>query len=102
MSAFHVIVTDPARRAAFEKVFGSASVPVKSAVPITAELAGKGVVKAYQLDLEALDADAFARLVEHLAAKFETLPSVVETTLRTEGMAIMAEDCVVAIRTRLF
>ncbi len=101
MSAIHVAITDPARRAAFEKVFGTAVVPVKSATPVPAEVAGLGRQMAYQLDLEAIGPDARARLVEHLAAKFGVEPEAVDATLSEQGLAILAEGCVVSVQMRM-
>lgn len=102
MSNCHISVTDPARRAAFEKIFGSAVVPVKSPATSMAEVEGLGQQPVYQLDLEAIGPDARARLAEHLAAKFGAGPDLVEKILAEQGLAILAEGCIVAIQARLF
>jgi len=93
---FWITVTDPERAAEFEQVFGSATVPVEAPVPARADVAGEEHL-AYALDLEALDAETIARLVEHLAAKFGVDPDLVEEALHAQGLAILAEGCVVTV-----
>jgi hypothetical protein len=102
MSGIRVTITEPKRRAEFEKIFGTATVQVKSARPTLAEVGDLGVHQVYMLDLDAVVGDALDRLVAHLAAKFGVEPYAIVEILRAEGMAILAEDCFVSIPARFF
>jgi hypothetical protein len=90
------VVKPPERVEAFRQVFGSATVPVRGwIVPHGANLP-IGRRDVYELDLAALTDEQRARLIDHLASKFGVGKNEVCETLDTEGVAILADDCVVS------
>ena len=90
------VVKPPERVQEFIDVFGSATVPVRGwIIPHTGNLPiGKRDV--FELDLEAITDEQRERLIEHLTRKFNEPPGVVRQYLDQEGVAILAEDCVVS------
>jgi hypothetical protein len=88
-------ITDPVRRAEFEEVFGTATVPVKGWLPFRASLP-IGVREVYELDVDALEPEIRSRLVRHLAAKFGVDVAEADAVLAAEGLPILADSCVVS------
>src|SRR3990167_7354324 len=85
------------RAATFEAIFGTATIPIVSPLPQLGILPGIGKVAIYKLDVAALTSDQRAKLVAHLAQRFGLPETDVERDLDTEGMPILAQDCVVSI-----
>lgn len=90
------VVKPPERVREFEEVFGSATVPVRGwIIPHRASLP-IGRREVWELDLDAITDEQRERLIAHLAAKFGADEAHVRAHLRDEGVAILADDCVVS------
>lgn len=85
----------PARLADFERVFGSATVPVTQLLPVPAmaELPGVGRKPVYLLDLRAIDQEQRARLIDFCVERFGENRRYVIDHLDELGFPILAEDC---------
>lgn len=88
---------DDERAAAWQIVFDSAAVPLRSPIPHLARLPGRGEELVYLLDIEALTADQRGRLVTHIADKFNIPAEEVDADLDTHGCPILAEHVTVSI-----
>ena len=78
--SFTVTVYDMVRKTAFERVFGSATVPVLSPLPQLAELPGFDEPQlVYELDFERVGGHQRVRLAKYLVEKFGLEQSVVES-----------------------
>ena len=96
--SFTVTVYDMVRKTAFERVFGSATVPVLSPLPQLAELPGFDEPQlVYELDFERVTPEQRERLVTHIAGKFGLRRSEVEADLDAVGMPILATGCVASL-----
>jgi len=91
--SFVTVHGPPERVASFERVFGSATVPVLQLLPspVYASLPiGRRLV--YELDVAALSDEQRRRLVEYGAERFGM--SIDEATAELEhGFPILADDC---------
>lgn len=96
---FELEVLDPPRIEEFTQIFGGPVVPVKSPIP-SWELLGEAKDErlVYMLDFRALEADQKARLVEHLANKFDAPAVTILAQLNERGLPIIAGNTVVAIK----
>ena len=91
--------SNPDRAIAWQKVFGSETIVLKSPVPSLARLPGRlTTALIYEVDIQALTGPQRKRLVAHLAEKFGYEAHVVEDALDTEGCPILAEDVIVTIK----
>jgi hypothetical protein len=93
-NGFTVTIMDPQRKAEWESIFGTATVRVKSPVPVLADLPGKPNSMIFELDLEAITPEQRGKLVAHLAGKFGISAVEVEANLDDHGVPILAEHCV--------
>jgi hypothetical protein len=88
---FTVTVQGP-RAADFEAVFGTATVHVRSPIPQLAELPGRGMQYVYLLDLALVTPEQRARLIAHIAARFELPADEVAAELDDHGVPILVSD----------
>jgi len=94
-------VTNPERRAFWERVFGKDQVPIVSFVPQAAKLPGFDEPQlVYMLDLKAISEEQRGRLVEAIAEKFEIAADVVNDTLDEHGVPILMSDVSVSSTDR--
>lgn len=92
---FSATITNPARAAEWQAVFGTTTVNIKSPLPEWADLPGKGRSIVYFLDLDLITLEQRQRLVEHISQKFNLSAAEVEADLDAHGMPILDEDCLV-------
>jgi hypothetical protein len=92
------------RAAAFERVFGTAKVPVLSFLPELAALPGFDEPQpVYLIDLTWVVREGHrGALVGFLAGRFGLPRELVDADLELYGMPILAADCVVSTDTRDF
>lgn len=87
----------------FTAIFGSATVPIISPIPVVASLSTYGqwdkasIKRVYLLDLDAITADQRHRLIYHLAKKFNTRPGLINASISRDGVPIIAENVTVTI-----
>ena len=84
------------RAAEWEAIFGTATICVQSPVAVFANVMGEEQL-VYFLDLDTLTPNEFARLVEHLAGKFDLPADELPDLICTHGVPILAADCVVVV-----
>lgn len=88
-----VTVHDPSRAADFERVFGTATVPVRERLPIPQTVSLPiGERPCYFLDLSAITAAQRERLIAFLIERFGETREGVEREL-PNGVPILAESC---------
>lgn len=95
---FTVTVCNPERKAEWEAVLGTAAVHVRSPIPSRANLPGHPNVLIYELDLDLLSKEQRARVIAHLAARFDVPEDEVARDLDSVGVPILARDCVVSVK----
>jgi hypothetical protein len=89
-----VTITDPERVADFERVFGSATVPVKERLPVPTMLSLPiGPKPCYMLDLDALTNEQRERLLDYATERFGMTRDEAEREL-PHGFPILAESCI--------
>ena len=89
-----VTVHEPTRAAEYQRIFGSATVPVKSFFPTLANLPGfKRPLEVYLLDLDKITTDQRGRLASHIAERFGLNSTEVNRDLDRHGVPIRAEHC---------
>ena len=99
---FATICPDSPRHRAWLEIFGADTVPILSPWPQEAE-GPHGRALFYQADVRRLALEVRARLVRHLAAKFDLTESEVARDLDgAEGLPILAEGVLVSFDARLF
>lgn len=82
----------------FKGLFGSNTVHVRSPFPSMAHLEGNAEAESvYMLDLEMLTDEQRAKLVDHVAQKFNADPKAVEAAINALGLPIRASDTVVTV-----
>lgn len=94
---FEVIVTDPERAAFFQEVFGRTTINVLSPVPMWAGLPGLGSSLVFMMDLKLISDAELARLVEHLARRFNLPIEEVAREVERTGVPILDKDCTVVV-----
>lgn len=95
-------ISDTAARAStWERVFGVLTVPILSPVTEKARVHGLGVKDVYRLNWRLLDSAAQRRLVEHLALEFRCTQVEARRVLETEGLPLLADDCMVTFDARM-
>lgn len=81
----------------FEQVCGCRTFPVRSPIPGLADLPGKPAAPVYLLDLDEVEPNTIAKIINHLMLKFNVPPDEVQREIAENGIPILAEDCTVAI-----
>ena len=94
---FQVTVTNPERAAEWEKILGTATLPVKSPIPTPVLLPTVGKARIYELDLDLITDEQRQNLIVHIAQKFSLDPRDVEQGLEEHGVPLLADDCIVAV-----
>ena len=80
------------------RVFGRLTdIPLRGPFVIRVNVPGRSNVRAYLLDIAALDPEERLRLVNHIATRFNIPPAEVDRDLDAEGVPILAEDVLVSI-----
>lgn len=75
------------------RVFGSGTIPIKSAYPAPCRFPDLGIVNVYWLDIDRLSPNEISQLCEHLAERFPRVATGdVEAKLRRDGCPILADD----------
>lgn len=92
---YTVTVHDPERAATFERIFGSATAPVRAPTPVLTALPGRGCALVYELDLDRLTREQRTRLIFYVAERFGHDAQRAAKQLHFLGMAILAEGCTV-------
>lgn len=92
-------VLDAPRIEEFTAIFGGPIVPVKSPIPTWTTLGNDtSETLVYVLDFRALEPGQKARLVAHLATKFEAPAAAVLAQLNERGLPIVAGNTIVNIK----
>jgi hypothetical protein len=86
----------------WREILGGDEVPLRSPVPITAELADEKDVRVYVLDIAALSPEQKERLTRAAMRRFDHDRAEVEAQLASIGFPIREEDCSVAFDLRAF
>lgn len=89
---FAVIDVNGPRAATYLSVFGSLTVPIKSPLPVFAELPGLGRSQIVEIDIAQLDAGQKARLADHIAHAFHLSVAHVHADLGEIGCPIRMDD----------
>ena len=82
----------------WERVAGTRTFPVRSPIPVIADLPGKPKARVFLLDLESIEAGVREKIVSHLARKFGLPPHEVEKDVNEAGIPILADDCMTTIQ----
>jgi len=91
-----------ARGAEWISVLGTATLPVKSPLPVRAQLPGIDNAEVYLVALDALQPGQLDKIVAHVSRKFGVPVEDVRQELKEHGMPILADDCSCAIDIRAF
>jgi len=98
---FTVTVTEPTRAAEWSEILGTTTLRIRDPRPSRADLPGYPDIPVYLLDLESLTPDQLEKLTWHLAFKFDVPYDQVLHTLRSKGIPIMCEHCMVGVPIRV-
>lgn len=101
MSADFQLTVHGERAADFQRIFGSATVSVESAVPLSLNVGGEERL-AYLLDLDELTEEQNNNLVQHLMAKYDATWDQVLDQIENNGMPILAEDTTMHIQRAMW
>lgn len=89
-----VTVTDPARVPDMERVFGSATVPVKGWLPEQASLP-IGRRRVFIIDVDALTPGQRERLIAYGCERFGVARDEAEREIAEHGFPLLADSCIV-------
>lgn len=92
MSITATIRSDSPRAASWLAVYGSLTVPLRSATPVLASAPGISSGQFYQIDLDALTREQRKRLVAHLMQTFHLSVGEVKAHLVEVGCPLLADD----------
>jgi hypothetical protein len=81
----------------WERICGTRTFPVKSPIPVLANLPGKSEVRVFLVDLDEVEPDILARIKTGLARKFGLSPAEAETEIKEKGIPILDEEVSVMI-----
>ena len=82
----------------WERVCGTRTFPVRSPIPMLADLPGKPAARVFLLDLQSIEAETRERITAHLASKFGLSPIEAAQEIQDHGIPILEEDCSTTIR----
>lgn len=92
---------DSPRAETWKKVFGSLTIPLKSPIPVTMDGDG-GPKRFFLVDLKRLTETQKARVIAHVAEKYDLDPATVAEDLESEhGLPILDQDVFVSFDPRL-
>ncbi|MGJ3241131.1 MAG: hypothetical protein ACFE0Q_20645 [Anaerolineae bacterium] len=96
---FTVTIYDTSDRAdMWFRIFGNLTVPVQSFIPHCATLPGfDEPQRVYMLKLDAISDEERERLIDEIAQKFNADRETVATVLASDGMPILASDCIITV-----
>src|SRR5512135_2486606 len=97
MSDFTVTVGG-SRGDEWERICGTRTFPVRSPIPVLADLPGKPKSEVFLLDLASIEKPVRERIVAHLSQKFGLPPAEAEAEVNSKGIPILAEECCTTIR----
>lgn len=92
-----VTVHDPERVETFTKVFGSATVCVKSLATKTITTPDHDEIEAYMLDLDLITSEQLDSLIVHIAQRFGLLEDVVREMINAQGVPILQMNTTLAV-----
>jgi hypothetical protein len=81
----------------WERIAGTRTFPVRSPIPVLADLPGKPSAQVYLLDLASIAEGVRGRIVGHLSRKFGLSPDEAEAEATKQGIPILADECSVMI-----
>ena len=87
-----VTIHDPHRAAVWGSIFPGARLPVRSIVPVQADLPGLPAATVYFLDLDAVTDEQMEKLITVIADLFRLTPDEVRQDLKERGVPILADD----------
>jgi hypothetical protein len=87
-----VVIRDEVRAAVWGAIFPGARVPVRTLVPVLADLPGLPSARVYFLDLDAVSDAQLAELVPKLAELFSLNPEAVRQDMAATGVPILADN----------
>lgn len=85
-------IHDQHRAAVWGAIFPGARMPIKSVVPIQADLPGYQGAFAYMLDLQAITDQQMQQLIAQIADLFQMDPEEVRSDIDARGVPILADD----------
>jgi hypothetical protein len=95
---FYAWVTDPEAAGVWQKILGRTDyIPIRSPIPILADLPGLGETRVYLLQLDLLTAEERARLIDHLSERFGVDKVEASAVLDEQGLPIRASTCGVTV-----
>lgn len=97
MSDFTVTVGG-SRGDEWERICGTRTFPVRSPIPVLADLPGKPSSRVFLLAIEDLDGEVREKIFAHLAQKFGLSPEEQMREINAQGIPILDEECSVMIR----
>jgi hypothetical protein len=87
-----ITIHDEVRAAVWGAIFPGARVPVRTLVPVLADLPGIRSARVYFLDLDAVSDAQLAELVRKLAELFSLDPDEVRQDMAATGVPILADN----------
>lgn len=88
-----ITIQDPDRREFWEGAIGTATLPIKSLIPVLCNFPGRPNSLAYLLDLDAITPEMKDKMAAALAAKFDLDTAAILADFRTGIAPILAESC---------
>ena len=79
----------------WQRVLGTSRIPVKSPLPILANLPGIGEARVHLVALDVLTPGQQEKIVIHLCEKFQLSRNEAEAEIRQAGIPILSQDCTV-------
>jgi hypothetical protein len=87
-----IVIRDEVRAAVWGAIFPGARVPVRTLVPVLADLPGLPSARVYFLDLDAVSDAQLVELVRKLAELFSLDPEAVRQDIAATGVPILADN----------
>jgi hypothetical protein len=81
----------------WEQIFGTDEINIKSPIPIRVNVPNHPNTLAYELDLKLITKEQKARLIEHIARRFNIPKQEVEKDLESIGVPILTDDVIVTV-----
>lgn len=97
MSADFQVTIHGARGEEWHRIAGTNTFPVRSPIPVLADLPGRDNARVFLLDLELIEVEVKAKIVAHLSTKFGLRPEEAEEEIRRIGIPILEDECSVMV-----
>lgn len=95
---FYAWVTDPEAAQTWQQILGRTDyIPIRSPLPILANLPDLGETRVYLLKVDLLTAEERGRLIDYLSDRFGVDKAQAQNILDEEGLPIRASTCGVTI-----